>query len=568
MYSSASLLLLLTKNQKMDIVSFQQLINPFMYPVLIVMLLGTGLFLTIRLGFIQFKRLGHGVRVAMGKYDDPDDPGDVSHFQALTTALSATVGIGNIAGVAIAIHFGGPGAIFWMWVTAMFGMATKYTEVTLAQQYREISPGSDGSKGTISGGPMYYIEKGLGKKWKPMAAFVAFGIMLTAFLSGNAIQANSIADLFNSEFNIPMWMSGLGTAAFVGLVILGGIQRIGKVTSVIAPIMALLYVVGGITVLVINADMVWPAFRSIFVEAFNPSAGIAGTGAGLFIQTLLWGVRRGLFSNEAGQGSAPIAHSAAKTKDPSSEGVVALLEPFIDTIIICTITALVILTAGVWKETTPTTFRLNSGDVAYIEANSESYSSVRTDATHVIIIEAGKPQLTENDTIQFAWHEVPVEDFYIDEERQQTFTGKLYPERQLAIADDGTTYDTLYGLAMENAAPLTQLAYTSALGRWGTMIVLLCVFLFGISTSISWSYYGDRCVNYLFGAKMILPYKAVYVIMHFVGAVTSLNTIWGLGDTVLAFITIPNVLALLLLSGVAKKLTDEYFEKIDEAEKK
>ncbi len=283
----------------------------------------------------------------MGKYDDPDDPGDVSHFQALTTALSATVGIGNIAGVAIAIHFGGPGAIFWMWVTAMFGMATKYTEVTLAQQYREISPGSDGSKGTISGGPMYYIEKGLGKKWKPMAAFVAFGIMLTAFLSGNAIQANSIADLFNSEFNIPMWMSGLGTAAFVGLVILGGIQRIGKVTSVIAPIMALLYVVGGITVLVINADMVWPAFRSIFVEAFNPSAGIAGTGAGLFIQTLLWGVRRGLFSNEAGQGSAPIAHSAAKTKDPSSEGVVALLEPFIDTIIICTFTSLIILTVQI-----------------------------------------------------------------------------------------------------------------------------------------------------------------------------------------------------------------------------
>ena len=176
----------------MDIVAFQQMINPFMYPILIVMLLGTGLFLTIRLGFIQFRRLGHGVRVAMGKYDDPNDPGDVSHFQALTTALSATVEIGHIAGVAIAIHFGGPGAIFWMWVTALFGMASKYTEVTVAQQYREVNPGSGGSNGMISGGPMYYIEKGLGKKWKPMAAFVAFGIMLTAFLSGNAIQAKSI----------------------------------------------------------------------------------------------------------------------------------------------------------------------------------------------------------------------------------------------------------------------------------------------------------------------------------------------------------------------------------------
>jgi AGCS family alanine or glycine:cation symporter len=199
--------------------------------------------------------------------------------------------------------------------------------------------------------------------------------------------------------------------------------------------------------------------------------------------------------------------------------------------------------------------------------SSEIYSSVRTDSSQVIVIEIGKPQLAAKAPIQFSWHEVAVEGFFIDKERQQPFSGKLYPERQLAIATDGTSYDTLYGLAMENAAPLTQLVDTKALGSWGTMLVLLCVFLFGISTSISWCYYGDRCVNYLFGAKMILPYKAVYVIMHFVGAVTSLNTIWGLGDTVLAFITIPNVLALLLLSGVAKKLTDEYFEKIDGIEK-
>ncbi len=548
----------------MSIVEFQQLINPFLYPILILMLLGTGLFLTIRLGFIQFRRLGHGIRVAMGHYDDPDDPGDVSHFQALTTALSATVGIGNIAGVAIAIHFGGPGAIFWMWVTALVGMATKYSEVTLAQQFREVTPGAVGTKGSVAGGPMYYIEKGLGKKWKPMAAFVAFGIMLTAFLSGNAIQANSIADLMNSEFNIPMWLSGAVTAAIVGLVILGGIQRIGKVTSIIAPFMALLYVVGGLMVLGINADMVWPSFKSIFVEAFNPTAGIAGTGAGIFVQTLLWGVRRGLFSNEAGQGSAPIAHSAAKTKYPSSEGVVALLEPFIDTIIICTITALVVLSAGVWKETTPTTLRLNSGDATYVEVGAEIYQAFTPGESDVIDIIAGKPIATKDQPLLLAWHEVPVEVFFTDEEHKQVFEGKLFPAQQLAIAVDGTSYDTLYGDAMENAAPLTQLAYTKSLGNWGTAIVFLCVLLFGISTSISWSYYGDRCVNYLFGEKSILPYKGIYVIMHFIGAVTSLNTIWGLGDTVLAFITIPNVLALLLLSGVVKKLTDEYFSKIKE----
>lgn len=548
----------------MNIVEFQQLINPYLYPILIIMLLGTGLLLTIRLGFIQFRRLGHGVRVALGHYDDPDDPGDVSHFQALTTALSATVGIGNIAGVAIAIHFGGPGAIFWMWITALVGMATKYSEVTLAQQFREVKPGKNGAKGSVAGGPMYYIEKGLGKQWKPMAAFVAFGIMLTAFLSGNAIQANSIADLMNSEFDIPMWISGAVTAAFVGLVILGGIQRIGKVTSIIAPFMALLYVAGGLLVLGINADMIWPSFRSIFVEAFNPTAGIAGTGAGIFIQTLLWGVRRGLFSNEAGQGSAPIAHSAAKTKYPSSEGVVALLEPFIDTIVICTITALVILSAGVWKETTPTTLRLNSGDVTYVDAKASSYRALTPDKGQFIEIRAGQPLPSDEQALLLAWHEVAVAAFFMDESHQQAFTGKIYPDRQLAVASDGTTYDTLYGDAMENAAPLTQLAYTKTLGYWGTAIVLLCVFLFGISTSISWCYYGDRCVNYLFGEKSILPYKAVYVIMHFIGAVTSLNTIWGLGDTVLAFITIPNVLALLLLSGLVKKLTDEYFEKIEE----
>lgn len=536
--------------------SIQGIIDTALQPVLIVMLLGTGVFLTIRLGFIQFRRLGHGIAVARGKYDDPNDPGDVSHFQALTTALSATVGIGNIAGVAIAIHWGGPGAVFWMWVTALLGMATKFTEVTLAQKFRVVEEGDDKLVGSVSGGPMYYIEKGLGKQWRPLALFVAFALMLTAFLTGNAIQANTVSDLLNTEFGVPVWITGLITASVVGLVIFGGISRIGKVTGILAPAMAGIYVLGGLVILILNFSGVFPALASIFTEAFNPSAGVAGAGVGVFIQTMLWGVRRGLFSNEAGQGSAPIAHSAAKTDEPVSEGVVALLEPFIDTIIICTITALVILSTGVWNKPTPTQLDIDGGDVSYVNITSTGFEAADTPAE--LQIENGKP--AENNTASFAWHEVPVETFYADEEHTEAFSGKIIPADNKAVASDGTSYDALYGDAMENGAPLTALAFSENLGKVGNLIVVLCVFLFGISTAISWSYYGDRSANYLFGKKAIVPYKAVFIVMHFLGAVAGLNVIWGLGDTALSLVTIPNVLALLLLSGVAKKATDEYFE--------
>lgn len=525
---------------------------------MITMLLGTGLWLSIRLGLIQFRRFTHGVAVASGRYDDPDDPGDVSHFQALTTALSATVGIGNIAGVAIAIHWGGPGALFWMWVTAVLGMATKYGEVTLAQHFREVD-----IQGNIAGGPMYYIEKGLGKKWKPVAMLVAGALMLTAFLSGNAIQANSIADLAQTELGVaPAW-TGLITSAIVGLVILGGIQRIGKVTSIIAPAMGLLYVGGGLSVLFIHADSILPAFQLIFTEAFNPTAGVAGTGVGVFLQTMMWGIRRGLFSNEAGQGSAPIAHSAARAKEPASEGVVALIEPFIDTLVICTITGLVIISTGVWKDTNPTTIDLLGGDASIINIASSNFSAVSPEQTMSLDFKDGFIVDKEAaERYRFAWHDVPVAQFFLDENHLIPFTGTIYPERGIARLAGGEEHNHLYGMAVENGAPLTRLAFVSALGKTGSIIVGLCVFLFGISTSISWSYYGDRCVHYLFGEKGIIPYKIIYVGMHFVGAITALNLIWGLGDLVLAFVTIPNVLALILLSGTIKKLTDRYFEKL------
>ena len=543
--------------------AFHTTLDALLQPILIVMLLGTGIFLTLRLGFIQFRRFGHGIAVTMGKYDDPNNPGDVSHFQALTTALSATVGIGNIAGVAIAIHFGGPGAIFWMWVTAVLGMATKYTEVTLAQQYRKIEKGGNAMLGSVSGGPMYYIERGLGERWKPLAIFVAFALMLVAFLNGNAVQANTVADLMHTNFGIPTWSTGVVTSAIVGLVILGGIQRIGKVTSIIAPFMAGIYVLGGLAVLAMNASEVLPALATIFTEAFNPTAGVAGTGVGVFIQTMLWGVRRGLFSNEAGQGSAPIAHSAAKTDQPVSEGVVALLEPFIDTLVICTITALVIISTGVWNKTTPTALYLHSGDISYVVQTPMGFQPSTINEETQIFIENGQVVRQKDDAPLLAWHDVAIPHFYIDENRQMPFSGIIFPDQNLAKDKGGNPYTLLYGEAVETGAPLTQWAYTKALGNIGTYIVLLCVFLFAVSTAISWSYYGDRCVIYIFGERAILPYKILYVIWHFVGAIVALNTIWSWGDTALSLVTIPNVLALLLLSGVVVKLTKDYFERLE-----
>ncbi|PHI18864.1 sodium:alanine symporter family protein [Lewinellaceae bacterium SD302] len=518
-----------------------------------VLLLGTGLWLTVRLGLIQFRYLGHGLAVVSGKYDDPDAPGEVTHFQALTTALSATVGIGNIAGVAIAIHWGGPGAIFWMWVTALLGMATKFSEVTLAQHFR-----SETADGQVAGGPMYYIEKGLGPNWKPLAMFFSLALITMAMISGNAIQANTLSDLLGTSFGIPAWISGAVGAAIVGLVIIGGIGRIGKVTGILAPLMAALYVLGGLAVIFLHADQILPSFQLIFTEAFSPSAGVAGTGAGVFAQTLIWGVRRGLFSNEAGQGSAPIAHAAARTDEPVSEGVVALLEPLIDTIIICTITALAILCTGVWNQQKVTPIELSSGDLCYLEANKDGYHP--SDLNDDILVLRGEASKTN--AVALGWHEVRTGRLYIDENLATPFTGHISRNDALAFDEDGVSYSVLYATAVETAAPLTLWAYEYALGSWGSGIVLACVLLFALSTAISWSYYGDRCTVYLFGTKAILPYRVLYIAMHFVGAILSLNLIWEMGDLSMALGTLPNVLALLLLSGLVVKLAKEYFGKI------
>lgn len=546
---------------------FISLANGLLSPILVIGLLGAGAFLTLRLGFVQFRRLGHGFAVTTGRYDDPNEPGDVSHFQALTTALSATVGIGNIAGVALAIHWGGPGALFWMWMTALLGMATKFSEVTLAQHYRVNMDEADAMSGSVAGGPMYYIERGIkdvyGWNWKPVAVFFAIMLMLTSFMTGNAIQANTIATQVADNFGIATWITGLVSAAVVGLVIIGGIRRIGAVTGILAPVMASVYVLGALVILLSNPGDIFPSFGIIFREAFNPTAGVAGTGVGVFIFTLRYGVQRGLFSNEAGQGSAPIAHSAAKTDEPVSEGVVALLEPFIDTIVICTMTGLVIISTGAYNAQIPTELDMNDGNVTYVVVD-EFNSNNDVPAPDAIAYNNGA--VVAPDDGQLAYYDVAVSQLFTDEGQSATFTGTLYPSRGVAVGDSGTEYEVLYGDAVRNSSPLTALGFERGLeplglgwlGRW---LVLLCVFLFAISTAISWSYYGDRCANYLLGRKAILPYKMVFLVFHFVGATLAVTTIWDLGDVALSLVTLPNILTLILLSGLLKKVTDSYFER-------
>lgn len=319
---------------------FTEVFSGWISMPLTITLIGTGLFVTVALGFIQLRRLKHSFEVVSGKYDNPDDEGDVTHFQALSAALSATIGIGNIAGVALAVRLGGPGALFWMWVTALFGMALKYAECTLSHRYRVIH-----DDGSASGGPMYYIEKGLGPKWKPLAIFFATCAVICSFCTGNMNQANTIAQTF-ATYNVPIWVSGGLIAILVGLVIIGGIKRIAAVASRLVPTMAVLYVVGALIIILTHIENIIPSFFSVFREAFSLEAGWGG-----LLTVIMWGVRRGLYSNEAGQGSAPIAHAAAKTKESAREGAVALMGPFIDTIIVCTMTGLAILSTGVLQST-------------------------------------------------------------------------------------------------------------------------------------------------------------------------------------------------------------------------
>jgi len=539
-------------------------------------LLGTGIFFTLYLGLPQFRYFRHAIRIVKGKYDRAADIGDTSHFQALTTALSGTVGTGNIAGVALAIHLGGPAALFWMLITALLGMCTKFVEVTISHKYRDILP-----DGSISGGPMYYMKKRMnmttrsGKIIKTgaiLGGFFAFATILSSFGTGSLPQINSISDSMFSSFGLNHALTGGILAVFLGLVIIGGIKRIAKVTSTLVPLMALIYLVGAILVIATNYQNILPSLGSIFTDAFTGSAAVGGfLGAG-FAFTFNKGVNRGLFSNEAGQGSAPIAHSAAKAQEPVSEGMVAILEPFIDTIIICTLTGLVLLSSGVWNEKIENRFEqadLVILDGTYLESNEsdravmsrafindttlENFTGtlqilngrVATDGVTIIHAESFADGVEVTQAAQKYTGPIPVKDGVVQFGELDTEEGEVYFTGQSLI---------------HSAALTTEAFKRSILGDSGQYIVSIGLLLFAFSTAISWSYYGGRAVTYLFGTKYVIIYRIIYVVGFFIASFTDTTIVWNLSYITIAIMTIPNLFGILALRRDIKSTIRNYWK--------
>jgi AGCS family alanine or glycine:cation symporter len=429
------------------------------------LLIPTGLYFIFKLKFLNVTMLRHSINVVAGRYDRKGDQGDVNHFKALTTALSATVGTGNIVGVSLAIYLGGPGSVFWMWVTGFLGMILKYTECTLSHKYRRFN-----SDGTVSGGPMYYMEYGLkdkiGKAAKVLAIIFGVAAILCSMGTGNMAQTNSMSDALFTNYSIPNWLSGIVITSLVFMIVVGGIKRIAEVTSLLVPFMAIFYLLAAFTVIGAEYDRIPGAFAMIVSDAFTGTAATGGFVGSTFIVTLIWGVRRGLFSNEAGQGSAPFAHAAAKTEYPAREGLVASLEPLVDTLIICTLTALVIILSGAWD------------------------SGIKGVGMTVLGMETGLERIG-----------IP-------------------------------------GL--------------------GGHIVAIGLLLFAFSTVVSWNYYGTRASIYLFGEKSVRYYNYVYCLFVFFGCIWGIDLVWHFVDTVITFMTIPNLIALLLLAPVVVKETRHY----------
>jgi AGCS family alanine or glycine:cation symporter len=428
-------------------------------PAMLILLAGTGLYLSLGLKLSPQRKLFHGFRM-LWQGRQSTEKGDITPFNALMTALSATIGTGNIAGVATALFFGGPGALFWMWCIALIGMATKFCEAVLAVHFRE-----NDAKGRHVGGPMYYIRNGLGAKWKWFSiVFAVFG-MLAGFGIGNTIQSNSVSDVLQSTLGLYPLITGIGIAVLVSLVLIGGIKWIGEVAGKLVPFMALLYVGGGLIILIKHADKLPEAFGLILYHAFNPAAAAGGFAGATLWAAMRFGVARGVFSNEAGLGSAPIAHAAAQTENPIRQGTVAMLGTFIDTIIICSITGLVIMVTGVWQ----------SG---------------------------------------------------------------------------------------QNGASLSALAFNTGLpGVWGQYIVSLGLALFAFTTIIGWSFYSEKCTQFLFGERSNVPFRILWILAIPLGTIPGidLGSLWLVADTLNALMAIPNLIALMLLSPIVFKMTRDYF---------
>jgi len=539
------------------------------HPWFVFLLLGTGIFFTLYLKFPQIRYFGHAIKCVKGKFDKTGDIGDASHFQALSTALSGTVGTGNIAGVALAIHLGGPASLFWMLITAMLGMTTKFVEVTISHKYRDILP-----DGTVSGGPMYYMKKRLNIKLRNgkiikvgviLGIFFAVATILSSFGTGNLPQINSISNSIFATFGLKQIITGAVLAVLLALIIVGGIKRIAKVTSRLVPGMAILYFVGALLVIGTNYQNIIPSLIAIFRDAFTGTAAVGGFLGASFAFAFNRGVNRGLFSNEAGQGSAPIAHAAARAHEPVSEGLVALLEPFIDTIIICSLTGLVLLSSGAWKDKVENQFQQADMiilDGTYDETNQshkqQLYSYLTNKDTLAFYngnINVREGKITDNITLLNA--RSVAEDVMIYK-NDEIFTGDIRIVNGKLQDESGDII--VRGKSLLHSAPLTTEAFTrSILGEWGKYIVSIGLLLFAFSTAISWSYYGDRAVTYLFGPKYVIYYRLIYVAGFFFASFTDTTIVWALSYITITLMAIPNLIGILTLSTEIKKTIKSYW---------
>ncbi len=521
-------------------------------------LLGTGLFFTIYLGFPQIRYFRFAFKVVRGKFDKADDEGDTSHFQALTTALSGTVGTGNIAGVALAVHIGGPAALFWMLVTAAFGMTTKFVEVTLSHKYREKA-----ADGSMAGGPMYYMKNKLNMKW--LAVIFAIATILSSFGTGSLPQINSIAVSMNSVFGLNQMLIGGVLAVILAFVIIGGIKRIAAVTEKLVPGMAIVYFIGAFAVILNNLENIGPSFVSIFADLFSGSAATGGFLGASIAFAFNKGVGRGLFSNEAGQGSAPIAHASAKGHEPVSEGFVAILEPFIDTIVICTITGLVLLSSGVWNQK-----HVNEFDLADMTVLAQSYSDTTEEGKQSLYghisgeapLEVYTGEMTiNNGALPTGISVINARSLAENIEILDAETGEPYSG---TISLDGGKPDlsqvTFKGESLVHSAALTTIAFTTGFfGEWGQYIVAIGLLLFAFSTAISWSYYGDRAMTFLWGSKSVVYYRIVYVVAFFLAAFTDTTIIWTLSGITIAVMTLPNLFGILWLHKDMKQTVKDFW---------
>ena len=536
------------------------------------LLIGTGIFFTIYLGFPQFKYFRSALKIVSGKKSNSESDGETTGFQALTTAMSGAVGTGNIGGVALAIWTGGPAAIFWMWITAIFGMTTKYVEVTLGHKYRTTL-----SDGSISGGPMYYIEKGLninlaGKKLpsKWIAILFAFLMMITAIGSGNMPQINNIALVMNTEFAVPKLFTGLFLGSLLWIIIIGGIKRIASVASKIIPIMGLIYFGGALIILIENYQNVIPSFNAIFAQVFTGSAAVGGFLGASFAMSLKYGVARGLYSNEAGQGSSPIAHASSKNKS-IDQGVVSILEPFIDTLVVCSVTALVILSSGVWTQKFDTTFSktdmiilegtysdqkdtngkyLNPDHIEELNKYVQSLDSNVKEFSGLLEVNNG---LLGNEDITIIHSRSVAEDVSV------LNNGNSYSGTLNVLNGKVTDQITFKGKSLVSSAELTAKAFSQGiLGQYGGKLVAIALLLFAFSTAITWCYYGDRSTAYIFGEKGVVWYRNFYVLCFILAAVIDTTVVWNIAYVVVALVSIPNLIAMFALRKEMKLLSDNF----------